>query len=473
MLTLKKIYHEFLEIEEKLDLFNKEIGAVSFWELVRVPIFFQLHQLLTVENSTQVTKPTRLRKYRFYLSSIINILRNPFFSMRKTLLFFGSPRRLLQDEYWSDIYTDPIIDNLELSYISIEHHFNLAHRKPAKTHNLRYFDFIDLLVAMRRVLGLAKIELLESEAHLLQRIQEEINDVFAIHINIRAIVLSKLWRRKARIPIYRTLLKHIQPKAVVIVTSYGKEALIETSKSLKIPVIELQHGVINQYHVAYSYPGPNRKKETFPDFLLTFGAYWTESVEYPVDRSHIIRVGYPFLEEQLNKYLLSEKKKQIVFLSQGTTGTMLSKLALQLSREDKLDYDLVYKLHPREIDTWRENYPWLIDSQVIVADTKEALLHSLLGESSIQVGVSSTALLEGLAFGLRTFILKMPGSEYFEDLIGQGLMQYISTAEDLMTLLLEHDESPKFDIERFFQSNAVENILAFIIRIIDLFDTPA
>lgn len=460
MTDTRQLYEEFLRLEEDLDLFHKRIAGVLFWERVRFDFFIKI---VRMDSDIQFAPPKKAgSKLRYYLSSIIEILRNPYFIRRKRILFVSTARRLLRDDgFWWDIYTDPIICKLDIPSVSFEYSFLYNHSKPPRTKTLRYLDILDFFGHVLRVLKLTRIELNQPEKQLLVLVQSEFQKRFGVNIDVRQRVLLMLQKRKVRMPMYLALLKRIKPRFALFVPSYGKEDFIEACKILRIPSAELQHGVIHRFHLGYSYEGKDRRKLTYPDYFLTFGEYWKRGIEYPIPPERIIPVGYPLVDEARKKYRNVERKNQIVFISQTTAGEILSKFALELSKSKNFAYNIVYKLQPQECDSWRVLYPWLIDSKVEVIDQRSDVLHKILAESKIQIGVSSTALYEGLAFGLRTFLLDGPGVEYLEELLKSGTVEKIKDVNQLLEQLdVQHTIS--FDAEFFFKSNAVRAITDFL-----------
>ncbi len=461
MTGIKKLYNLFLEMEDDLALFDFEIGGLIIWERIRSPVFLQIFQETTTGKEKPSGRFSRSKKLRFYLSSLISIRRSPLLSRKKDILIVGSQRRLLRnDGLWWDIYADPLVNSLEHSYVVIENNMTLEHNKPAKTRNLKYFDFIDFLAYIKQKIAGKNLVFTESELTSIKELREEVKRRFEIDINLQHIIGMILSRNKTLFPLYVHMLKRIRPKIVLVVCSYGKETFIEACRQVGIPVAELQHGVISSYHPGYSYPG-ERKKVTFPDFLLTWGNYWQNVADYPIDDSQIISVGYPFIEDERSQYS-TEKQKKILFISQDRIGDIISKFAVELSKNKTHDYHVIYKLHPLEIDDWKTRYPWLIDADIEVIDTKEMTLYQLFAESMVQVGVFSTAIYEGLSFGLRTFLIDAPGVEYFVPLIETGVVSKVRIAEELVHALIDTDQSAEFDSEYFFKSNAIENIILFL-----------
>ena len=149
---------------------------------------------------------------------------------------------------------------------------------------------------------------------------------------------------------------------IFVVVAYENQAVVAAAKDLGIKVIELQHGTISDYHLGYSYPLKTRldgEIKYFPDQILTFGDYWINEDNCPISKEDIIPIGFPYFEAQSKDYMnIQPDEHQILFISQGVIGKYLSKLAYQLADKSK-DFKIIYKLHPGEYETWKENYPEL------------------------------------------------------------------------------------------------------------------
>ena len=167
-------------------------------------------------------------------------------------------------------------------------------------------------------------------------------------------------------------------------------------------------------------------------------------------------------------------KNQILFISQGVIGEYLSNFAFDLFKKLDENYTFIYKLHPGEYETWRENYPVL--SKLIkydnfkLIDNNEIPLYKLFAESEFQVGAFSTAIYEGLSFNCKTFILDVPGVEYLDDLVEKNIVIKINDSDDMVDKL--NDNLVNYDSEYFFKdfdSQLLEDIIVNenIMRIVD------
>ena len=233
-------------------------------------------------------------------------------------------------------------------------------------------------------------------------------------------------------------------------------------KYLGIEVIELQHGTITDYHLGYSYPKKTRLNGEipyFPDKILSFGDYWINEETSPISKENVIPIGFPYFEFQSKDFMGIEPiDNQILFISQGVIGKYLSGLAFEFAKSQK-DLKIIYKLHPGEYETWRENYPELVEASAFdnfeVIDNSEIPLYKLLAESNYQVGAFSTAIYEGLMFNCKTFILDVPGVEYLDDLVERGYVFKIKNVGDLNSNL-ENFKPTMYDKNFFFKNLDIE-----------------
>jgi len=241
------------------------------------------------------------------------------------------------------------------------------------------------------------------------------------------------------------------------VVSYGNEVPIEACKELSIPTVELQHGVISARHLGYAYGHEKARKRLFPDWLFLFGEFWREAAAFPIPPERVRAVGWAYLERRRLEQPRIERKQQVLFLSQKTIGHALSRIAVELAGTPGVEHEVVYKLHPGERLSWRKDYPWLGEAKVRVVDGDEPHLYELLAESSAQVGVYSTALYEGLVFGLDTFVARLPGSDVMTRLVEHsGQTRWVDGVRSLAEALRD---PPGFRDETgdYFRPDAVDH----------------
>lgn len=452
--------NDFLKFEQEEDIFSVEIGGVHVWERIRQKCF----KKLLLKSGIEKKPHTRVNenKYTNYLRGSYKWLKslavkNPFFESESDFLFIGSSRRKVRDDgYQWDLFCDPIIDNLDIDYVYAEPPYLLSHRTPAKTENIKYLDFITYTSVIQRELGFAQYDFSADEIEVLSEIEDEFVSIFDINIDIKEMVEKELSERKSRKWLYERLLDRIQPKVAIIVAGAFKRTFIEICKKKGIPVVELQHGGFGSDHLGYSY-ADGRTCTTFPDYLFVFGEFWRDSVEVPVPNANVYPVGYPYLEEEMQKYETVEESDKIIFISQGPKGDIISKFATAFAERNH-EYDIIYKLHPGEYHRWRDEYPWLESAPLEVVDDDSVPLYKLFAESRVQVGVNSTALYEGLVFDLDTYILECQGTVSVRYLIEQDIATTVSSVDEFHKALDQDNNGEGFKSDYIFKPDAINNI---------------
>ncbi|SDK06899.1 hypothetical protein SAMN05216226_11661 [Halovenus aranensis] len=457
---------EFLfDLETRLDLSDWVVDDVPVWDYIRAPTHRKLFQVVSSsgdsESSTEGGVQTSLKGGYLWGRNIV--LRNPFFG-DCTVLSYGSSRRKQQDNgYWWDIYFDPLYEETNLDYLHVEKPYQNTHRTPPRTDNLKYIDFIQYSGVICEKLGLVDADFSNEDYELIADIETTITDTFGVSPDIKNLAKRRVIKAKIRKPLFDILIRRTNPELALLSCSYGKESFIWACKQNNVPVAELQHGVIHEYHPGYHYPGDSQKT-LFPDYLLTFGEYWDECVSYPIDRDHIYPVGYPYLESESQQYTDVTENSQIIFISQPTIGPELSKFAAELS-EREIGFDIVYKPHPAENNHWERKYPWLADSDITVVSDNSRPLYDLFASSTVQVGVYSTAIYEGLQFGLDTYLVDLAGLEVMEYLVEKEFATVVSSVDDLEKELGEGGATQFERSEYLFRSNAIDNITEEICRL--------
>ena len=74
----------------------------------------------------------------------------------------------------------------------------------------------------------------------------------------------------------------------------------------------------------------------------------------------------------------------------------------------------------------------------------------------------STALLEGLAFGLTTYVVTLPGSEQLQAITDAGLAQRVADASALWRALREQPAAAAHDCARLWSPGAVAAFRDFL-----------
>lgn len=468
MSGVEEICDVFFDLEEKYNLNYFKIQNCYAWQLIRMYLYYDIARRLDTFGTAQQQTLSLFDKINSFLPFIKNsIFFNPFInSKNKDILIFDHPRKTMFNGRFCDIYSYFLVDLLKGNYsFEVMEAPYLNKHISEKQEYIRYTDRIQLgSYAYKKF---HKIEFTPDEKEVILKIKSELKTNFDLDINLEWILAVHILNFQYDYKKYIELFKRKNPKKIFVVVAYENQAVVAAAKDLGIEVIELQHGTISDYHLGYSYPLKTRKDgeiRYFPDKILTFGDYWINDETCPISKDNVIPIGFPYFEAQSKDFInLKKKDKQILFISQGVIGKYLSKLALDLA-EKLRDYEIIYKLHPGEYETW-QNYPDLVEASkldnVSIVDNSNTPLYQFFAESPYQIGAFSTAIYEGLMFNCRTFILDVPGIEYLKDLIDEGYVYKINDSKDLIDNL--ETFVPKDYDKNFFFKNLDENLLMKVI----------
>jgi hypothetical protein len=451
---------KFLKIEKETNAFEIKVNNINVWERIR----FKVQRIILEKNGVGQAHTATRRNIKNYLKGPFSFLKNtleknPFFVDSHDILFLGHPRRKQNSQgLWEDIYCDPIHNFCNFDYVHMEKAQLLDHKRPPLTANLKYLDMVNFFSNLPIPSKVFKLRINKKASLNIKKLEAAIDNNYDTKINITSLIREALKERFLTYWIYKVILKRVKPKLAVLVVGYTEDTFIEVCKSLSIPVIELQHGIIGKSHLGYNFPD-DVKSHTFPDYLLTFGDYWNEQVNLPLPEERVIPVGYPYMDLQKKKYSDIKEEKSILFISQGTIGKELSKLAKSISELNDLSYKIIYKLHPGEYDRWKEIYPWLLDSNIQIVDSDTPQLYELFARSKMQVGVTSTALYEGLSFDLDTYIYVHDSWSIDSPLLTAGLAKQVVGPKDLANKILNRPYFKDNNIENeIFNPNSLETI---------------
>lgn len=481
--TVKEICQKIWNLEEKYELNHKEIQGCYPWQLIRMYLYYEITRKTNVFESAQQSSLSLFDKINSFLPFLKNsISSNPLSGSENVdVLIFDHPRKVIFEDEYQDIYSYFLKDTLNQygkSFETIESPYLNQHfrnKNNIKENHVKFNDRILLGSFIHKSRNRGKLPFTEDEKQLINAVKEELEAAFKIEIDLFRIIEDHILNFQYDYKKYIELLQKKNPKLVFLVVAYENKALVAACKKMNIEIIELQHGTISPYHLGYSYPENTRKFndeikeiEYFPDKILSFGDYWKNACPFPIDSENIISMGFPYFEENSKTYMkIAEKKdneqigqKQILFISQGVIGKYLSKLAYETASNinDSQNYNFIYKLHPGEYGTWRENYDYLTKAvdefeNFTVIDKSKPQLYELFAKSHYQIGAFSTAIYEGLAFNCKTFIIDVPGVEYLDDLIDKDIVKKVKNSEELINYINNENISiQEYDKDYFFKN---------------------
>lgn len=480
--NIKLKIDDFIRIEQEYDLYHLNIDNVQPWMYFRFH-FWNNHvckELLSLSDSIHQKSENRGLRQRLEnrLRSIIGSSTRRVYEA--DIVFCAHPRRVKINGYYECLYTDCLLDKYPKSIVW-ERPFLEQHLTPVRAEHIYYTDLLERKAQrekQRRMKTDRYQRIYEQVQRNFSEPLKEISEAYHVSLSydkIYAKLAETVLMVHARRKVYSKILDKIAPRLIVEVVYYsdGLMVLNELAKAKGIPVIELQHGTMHAAHAAYQFADGCGKIDQFPDYVFMFSDYWKKCAHLPINDTHIKVTGYPYFEKQLFQYKKTEIEKEmttnIIFVSQGAIGQELSHLAADLCELlDATNYHIIYKLHPGEYEGWRMRNPELLKDNIEVIDSLEHSIYEYFPKCRIQIGVYSTAIYEGLAFGLTTYIYDVGHADTMIELCQQGYAVYVKNVGELYSHITANGRDDHICGEKFWKLNSLENICNEIDKLLEI-----
>jgi len=262
---------------------------------------------------------------------------------------------------------------------------------------------------------------------------------------------TRTWERDvsvfaARFDSFVGVFKGVRPAVVMSDCYYDRTWAVAAARSLRIPVWELQHGVVYDGHMAYTFDpvsaDAHRDTLPVPDLIMTFGPFFRGVL---LERGfwrpeEICNLGFPRLSWNAERFQWAppapgDPLRVLVssqwILTDRWTG-LLRKLAAALPA-----VRLVVKPHPGEAqDAWS-------DVPGVEVASPGGDFFETLRSCHVHCSVFSTTLLESVGLGVPTAVVGLPGSEVVRFLADSGAARLAQDGDALVGMLENVNANPQ------------------------------
>ncbi|MDG2005641.1 MAG: hypothetical protein P8J20_20135 [Novosphingobium sp.] len=448
--SVREIVEAILEFEGDPAIWDVKLRGMPFWHFLRYELSGLMLGAIGLQGKRQ--GGWRSRPLSDWLppspSRLGATLRNgPLADLKPSeLLVLNHPRHVFSAAHrgWICPYSEPLLDAVDYSRQVLETPFAGQHYHPNATRNAHYLEWHSRPRLLRGYLNAKTARRAENLAAIAVDWSQNLATASGMR-SPDADKVARLAKGAARraLAYYEThnrLLDQVQPRLVLQVVHYTPRNLVMShlARERSVPVAELQHGWIGETHLAYAMrhrPLPT----TLPSHVLLFGEAWSKFADFPWPDDCAPVIGAAWFNRNRQAAIAGEGKKPgrrvVLFVSQASIAEQLSRFAADFASHDTGgQYSIIYKLHGGEPSDWRRAYPWLANERIRVVGADRSI-YDLFCKSDAQLGVYSTALFEGMGFGLATYIAPIAGHEAMKRAIDIDLARPVSSAEDLVRQL--------------------------------------
>ncbi|RNL81626.1 hypothetical protein ED312_18630 [Sinomicrobium pectinilyticum] len=380
------------EIERKYNVESVQSGDLKIWPIVRFKIWEELAAKAGRKSRTVKLNQSTLK---IVAKSLFFGLRNwRRFPSSKYWVFTSSGYRKVFCQKNHDRVTEDLPDLLQgvmifENPVALGKHYSLKslpHPKNIVSQSFLYLGtfLFSLLYGRRRI---------ENERFINQIIKD-----FEISVNYKSIIA----RFYGQYFFMKMVLRFKKPKMVFMVYTASSMGLIKAFKEFDVPVVELQHGVINNLHPAYNQM-IQFSSTFFPDYLFTYGVHELQYFgmnNYFIKKSNVFPVGYSFIDkyryqaprnEEYRKKNYGSFNRIVAFSFQEPIEDFTFEF---LNNVGELDPSILYLIVPRNPD---------LQSRVSLASNiiieRKLNIYDAINMSDIHSTVNSTCAIEALALG--------------------------------------------------------------------------
>jgi len=277
-------------------------------------------------------------------------------------------------------------------------------------------------------------------------------------------------RARHTVPRFDRIIDRVQPRLAIVETgAYGdRSPLIQSLKSRGTIVAECQHGWIGASHAAYN-AGAAMKTPALarclPDDLLTFGEFWSESVQFP---GNTVAIGKPHLEAVASQARgKSANSTTVIVVSSVVERDEMTRFTLALRELLPSEWTVLYRPHPSERDTVDSLYPGLAAAPNVGFDLERDVYDSVARAAAV-FGLASTVLYEAVALGCRVFVKDSPLAALYVDsaIFGDPIRDDGELASVVRELHMESaaqtSESRQALIDSVWKPHAIANFSAYV-----------
>lgn len=443
-------------------LYELEVNGVPFYTCHRDTIL----RILTEGERYSVSDYKEEKGRVYFLRVLEGMVKLRSFRKKKTLIFTSSMYRRdkgrnLAAEFLLNSYNDAVI----YEWPSRNCNYDTAYFKDKK--RMQYCPLDIYIVFYKLYCIMHKRYLREKEEEYRKKIESEIEKIHVENTNNEKLALTYLKYELPKSYVEITISQAIFSRLFQKYTNIDKAIdFWGGARENIIPVLpgnpeamELQHGIITNYHTGYIYPEyANRKCHSFFERkILVYGnrtknLLTTQSV---FKKEKIEIVGNPRIAEYKKEYMEQDVERNLIlFCSQPfeqdgrannyyETVIPILSIVKEILKKENLTFKIGIKLHPRENNGVKDLYMRKLKDVIIFDNTSQ--LYDLLSHTFVQITVNSTTLYEAAAFGTPTITISFNGIN-MKDEYGFDVWEIkeLSDVRRYLNLLSSKDEYLKY-----------------------------
>lgn len=370
----------FFAFEKKNELFKIKYKNIFIWDIIRFDVYYKLLwklKSITPKEQKSFSKLSVLKEISFFIISF-------FFKKYDIMFFTASRNKNSNGDFFDQNLEDIIIQYPKaVCFESYERNIEKLKNKQITVFNPIIFFRILGRFFYRKIDFTEIVNLIETEFKTSSIENKEINKlIIQFQIDYK---------------FYLLLFRFKKPKVIFITQNGIQKGLFAAATKLMIPVIEVQHGLIDEGHLGYNYNSNIHYKQEqiyLPTYFFSFTEFWFKDLFFPV--KEILSMGNSFFYNSSAENIGSENNfNGLLVASSDVFGEDLKKIIIQFSKKMN-NIPIYFKLHPNQFAEKQYYINQCLNYPNIKIYTDEYSIYELLAISKSVLGIQSTVLYEAL-----------------------------------------------------------------------------
>ena len=215
LLYTEKLITKFLKLESENDLFECYTNNIKYWEYIRYKIYGEIakQKLYSADTSHTIWDKSLKDKFKVAFDLLYNSISNNPYGLRPSdILVINHQRRIKENKFFVDQYTDDILKNINFSSAVLEYDFKGRHFKPYVTENIAYADTFELKKLFYKKIVAKKEVVIPTD--ILELFEKEFNIKFNKKF-IRKLFVDLYVEHNFMAKYYTDLLNKVKPKCIL------------------------------------------------------------------------------------------------------------------------------------------------------------------------------------------------------------------------------------------------------------------
>lgn len=454
----RKVLDLVNEIEQEFPIHEWTIDGICVWPLIRIRLYFEAFYTFEAQKPGNEAK-RRLGRLtgplqgwqqakQAYKSDPAS--KKP---LAASAIHFGNGTLECLEGKQYDRIGGPFLDRLSVAgsicYWAPQHRYEVP-----RAHQTNFLQYKLDLAALSTILKSSPPSLPWSEQ--LSKAAAKFTDAGAPTV---APTVSKTWRNWTLIQAYRNVLgkelKNQEVKLALRTCYYDNigHGLMLAARDLKIPTIDLQHGLVSSNHVSYCRweNVPSKGYDLLPTHFWLWSDGDAELMSQLGNSGHELLVGgnlfiQDWIEKERGKdFRVAEKAGPIVlYCGNGVTdeGPLVAEIAQELKKQNP-SAKLWFRMHPsyrKLISDYASQFQSKGLSNIELTTANDIPLLACLEQSDVHLTEFSSTAIEAESFGVPTVFVSARGAETFPKIVERGWGVYESSPMDIATASLKFAE---------------------------------